>query len=67
MSAGCGQGLVAHHYLHHTGGIPKIKKRDPTMIATAGHPASQGQWRSGIFGTQRAGAASAHHGLHPFR
>jgi hypothetical protein len=67
VRAGCGQGLVAYHYLNESGGITKIKKGDSTMIATASYPAGQSHSSAGILGTKGADAMGAHHGCCPFR
>src|SRR6185312_6394566 len=62
MSTGCGKGLVPNHDLNDTGCIPKIKKRNSTMIPSTRHPPGQGHRCSSVAGTKGAGGVGTHHG-----
>ncbi len=65
MCTRSGQHLVADHDLGDAGRVAQVHEGDPAVVAATRHPAGQGDGRSGVLGTQRAGAVGAYHGVLP--
>ena len=55
VRAGGVEDLVADDHLDHARGVPQVDEGDPTVVASAGHPAGEGDGGSGLGGAEGAG------------